>query len=420
MIDASIAYKLLYDHFGYTEFRIGQKELILSLMSGRDTVGIMPTGAGKSLCYEIPAISSSGISIVVSPLISLMNNQVHALVNLGIAAAYYNSSLSAAQCNKMLKNMTDGAYKIIYVAPERLKNEEFLSACAAIEISYVIVDEAHCVSEWGQDFRPSYSEIPDFIKRLSKRPVIGAFTATATEKVRDDIIHLLGLNNPLILTTGYDRPNLYFSVINTKSNTDRIKKLKDILDSRKGKSGIIYCSTRKSADELYSLLLKDKYSVTHYHAGLTNDEREKNQSDFIKNNKNIIVATNAFGMGIDKPDIEFVIHHNIPKNIEGYYQEAGRAGRNGENAECIILYMPSDVSIVKSIIDNTQNQTPQKRRAEYMRLNKMVDYVNISGCLRNYILNYFGEAVAAPCGNCSSCTERSKRIKKAKKTLDRS
>ncbi|MCH5211401.1 MAG: RecQ family ATP-dependent DNA helicase [Oscillospiraceae bacterium] len=411
------AKKLLKEYFGHDSFRSGQEKIISALLDGRDVLGIMPTGAGKSMCYQIPALMATGITIVVSPLISLMNDQVTALVQSGIRGAYYNSSLSEAQCAKVRENMLKGVYKIIYVAPERLETESFKNVCSRLDISYVAIDESHCVSQWGQDFRPSYLKITEFIDSLPKRPVIGAFTATATSHVREDILNILELHDPYVLTTGFDRPNLYFEVRRPKSKKGRVSELLEILDRHKDESGIIYCSTRKAVDELYEILSAMDYPVTRYHAGLDSDERTKNQEDFIFDRMPVVIATNAFGMGIDKSNVAFVVHFNMPKNIENYYQEAGRAGRDGAAAECIMLYMPSDIYTIKFFIEHTENNdelTPAQRlkikRLDYRRLNRMVDYCSTAACLRNQILNYFGERQKKNCGNCSSCSGMERRI----------
>lgn len=415
------AAELLKQYFGHSSFRDGQEKIISKLISGKDVLGIMPTGAGKSVCYQIPALMAEGITLVISPLISLMNDQVTALVQSGIRGAYYNSTLTAGQRTRVRRNMENGLYKIIYVAPERLETESFKAVCNKLDISYIAIDEAHCVSQWGQDFRPSYMKIPEFINDLPRRPVVGAFTATATEAVKRDILTMLELNEPYTVTTGFDRPNLYFEVRRPKTLAGRMDEVLEILDSHEGKSGIIYCSTRKSVDELYETLSHQDYNVTRYHAGLDADERGRNQEDFIYDRKPVMIATNAFGMGIDKPDVAFVVHFNITKNIENYYQEAGRAGRDGSNADCIMLYMPKDIYTIKYFIDNSENEelTPGERskirRLDYIRLNKMVDYCTMNTCLRNTILRYFGESPGADCGNCSECTGRKRAAEKRRK-----
>lgn len=333
-------FDVLRKYFGYSSFRKGQEEMVDCLLSGRDAIGIMPTGAGKSICYQVPAIMFGGVTIVVSPLISLMKDQVNALVQQGVKAAYINRSLTDTQYDKVLKNAALGSYKIIYVAPERLDSVSFINLCRKIKISMVAVDESHCVSQWGQDFRPSYLNINKFISMLPKRPIIGAFTATATDEVKNDIINILQLNNPTVVTTGFDRPNLFFSVLKPAKKDD---KLVELIKERKGKSGIVYCSTRKKVESVCDFLIEKGFSATRYHAGLSDEERVKNQDDFVYDRKPVMVATNAFGMGIDKSNVSYVIHYNMPKNIESYYQEAGRAGRDGQEADCILLYGAGDV-----------------------------------------------------------------------------
>ena len=400
-------HEVLKQFFGYSSFRNGQEEIVDTLLSGRDVLGIMPTGAGKSLCYQIPAIMMNGITIVISPLISLMKDQVNALVQQGISAAYLNRSLTDAQYNKALYNAGMGKYKIIYVAPERLESGSFLRFAMSVEISLIAVDEAHCVSQWGQDFRPSYLNINTFISKLNHRPAIGAFTATATEEVKNDIVRLLNLYDPYKVTTGFDRPNLFFSVLRPQNKS---AKLLELIKERKNQSGIVYCSTRKNVEKVCDLLNKSGISATRYHAGLEDEERVKNQDDFVYDRKNVMVATNAFGMGIDKSDVRFVIHYNMPKNIESYYQEAGRAGRDGETADCILLYSKADVSTCKYFIDNiednndlSQEQKEFFRQREEERLKQMVFYCTTSDCLRGYMLRYFGDEHKDSCGKCSNC-----------------
>lgn len=332
-----VKHKILKEYFGHSDFREGQGDIVDCLLSGRDALCIMPTGAGKSICYQVPALAFEGITVVISPLISLMKDQVTALVQSGISAAYINSSLSESQYIKVFQNAERGKYKIIYVAPERLATTEFMNLCEKSNVSMVAVDEAHCVSQWGQDFRPSYLKISEFINMLKVRPVVGAFTATATKEVKNDILRLLELDNPLVVTTGFDRPNLFFSVIRPTSKSVR---LLELVKERKAKSGIVYCATRKAEEEVCVLLNDNGFSATRYHAGLSETERKENQENFVYDRSQIMVATNAFGMGIDKSNVSFVIHYNMPKNIESYYQEAGRAGRDGEEADCILLYSP--------------------------------------------------------------------------------
>ena len=402
-------YEILKHYFGYDTFRDGQDVLIQSILEGRDVLGIMPTGAGKSLCYQIPALMMDGITLVISPLISLMKDQVSSLNQVGILAAYINSSLTAAQYYKVLDLARAGRYPIIYVAPERLMSEDFLrfALSSQVKISMVAVDEAHCVSQWGQDFRPSYLKIVDFINQLPDRPVVSAFTATATAQVRDDIIDILMLRNPQVMTTGFNRPNLYFGV---QSPKDKYATMVNYLERHKGESGIIYCLTRKVVEEVCSQLIREGFSVTRYHAGLSDSERRHNQEDFIYDRAQIMVATNAFGMGIDKSNVRFVVHYNMPKNMESYYQEAGRAGRDGEPSECILLYGGPDVVTNQFFIDHNQDNEaldPVTREIvmelDRERLRKMTFYCFTNECLRDYILRYFGEYGSNYCGNCSNC-----------------
>lgn len=400
-------YEVLKKYFGYDSFRSGQETLIDSILAGKDTLGIMPTGAGKSMCYQIPALLMDGITLVISPLISLMTDQVGSLNQAGIHAAYLNSSLTANQYYKALEYARQGRYPIIYVAPERLETDAFLDFALHTKIAMVAVDEAHCVSQWGQDFRPSYLKIVEFVSRLPKRPIISAFTATATKEVRDDIIDILLLQEPTVLTTGFDRSNLYFGVMAPK---DRYGAVKNYLERHPKDSGIIYCLTRKYVEEVCENLLRDGFSVNRYHAGLTDEERKRNQDDFIYDRVQVMVATNAFGMGIDKSNVRFVLHYGMPKNLESYYQEAGRAGRDGEPAECILYYNGRDVITNQLFIDNNQDNQEldamtraviQERDRE--RLRKMTFYCFTNECLRDYILRYFGEYGSNYCGNCSNC-----------------
>ncbi len=399
--------EILRQYFGYSQFRQGQEVLIDSILAGKDTLGIMPTGAGKSICYQVPALMMEGITLVISPLISLMKDQVGALNQAGIHAAYLNSSLTAGQYYKALEYASQGRYPIIYVAPERLVTEAFLSFALKANISMVAVDEAHCVSQWGQDFRPSYLKILEFVDRLPKRPVISAFTATATKQVKEDIIRILRLSDPTVMTTGFDRANLYFAV---KKPRDRYASLVNDLERHKGESGIIYCLTRKTVEEVCGRLIKDGFPVTRYHAGLSDEERRKNQDEFIYDQAPIMVATNAFGMGIDKSNVRFVIHYNMPKNMESYYQEAGRAGRDGEPAECILIYGGQDVVTNQLFIENNRDNEELDAAAlaivqeqDRERLKKMTFYCFTNECLRDYILRYFGEYGSNYCGNCSNC-----------------
>lgn len=398
---------VLKDYFGHDSFRDGQEQIVEALLDGRDALCIMPTGAGKSMCYQIPALLFDGVTIVVSPLISLMKDQVGSLVQSGVPAAYINSSLSYPQFLRVLSNTEHGKYKIIYVAPERLLTDGFLDACKRIKISMVAVDEAHCVSQWGQDFRPSYLKIVSFIKSLENRPIVGAFTATATNDVKEDIKKILRLENPFEITTGFDRPNLFFGVIKSSSKDE---KLIDLIRERGDRSGIVYCATRKNVESVCELLCDNGFSATRYHAGLDEYERRKNQEDFVFDRKNIMVATNAFGMGIDKSNVTYVIHYNMPKNIESYYQEAGRAGRDGGEADCILLYSPKDVRLNRFMIENSEGndeltieENEQIRERDFERLKHMTFYSTTNDCLRGFILRYFGGEKKAYCGKCSNC-----------------
>lgn len=395
---------ILKKYFGYDCFREGQETVIDSILSGKDVLGIMPTGAGKSICYQVPALMMGGITLVISPLISLMKDQVSSLNQAGISAAYLNSSLTPGQYYKALQYAREGRYPIIYVAPERLLTDSFLDFALQAEISMVAVDEAHCVSQWGQDFRPSYLKITEFIGRLPKRPVVSAFTATATKEVRDDILDILMLQEPYVLTTGFDRKNLFFSVQTPKNKYEAVR---EYVQEHKEESGIIYCLTRKLVEEVCERLTKDGFLVTRYHAGLSDNERRNNQDDFIYDRVRIMVATNAFGMGIDKSDVRYVIHYNMPKNMESYYQEAGRAGRDGEEARCILLYGSQDVATNQMFIDHNQELDPLTRELvqerDRERLKQMTFYCFTHECLREYILRYFGEYGSNYCGNCSNC-----------------
>lgn len=400
--------QVLRQVFGYESFRPGQEELIAEIMAGRDVLGIMPTGAGKSLCYQVPALMLPGITLVVSPLISLMKDQVNALTQSGVAAAYINSSLTAKQYNQALDNAASGAYKIIYVAPERLSAPDFLAFAKTADIDMVTIDEAHCVSQWGQDFRPGYLDIPTFIEGLDVRPIVSAFTATATHCVREDIQKLLRLQSPHTLVTGFDRDNLYFEVRTPK---DKDRELLSFLKQNEEKSGIVYCATRKAVEEVCELLNGSGFMATRYHAGLGDGERQRNQEDFLYDRQAIMVATNAFGMGIDKSNVGFVVHYNMPKNLESYYQEAGRAGRDGEPAHCLLLYAPKDVRINQFLINHSRDGgdalTPEERELvrqnDLELLKRMTWFCTTTECLRRYILQYFGENSPIYCGHCGNC-----------------
>lgn len=393
-------------YFGYDSFRDGQESIINAILAGRDVLAIMPTGAGKSICYQVPALMLPGITIVISPLISLMQDQVKALNEAGIHAAFINSSLSELQISKALRLASEGTYKILYVAPERLESREFADFAARADISMVTVDEAHCISQWGQDFRPSYLKIVDFVDRLSTRPIISAFTATATEEVKNDIACILKLKNPNVVVTGFDRENLYYIVESTKRKDDFVV---DYVEKHRQDSGIIYCATRKNVDAIHELLFKKGVPVAKYHAGIDNETRKKNQDDFIYDRTPVIVATNAFGMGIDKSNVRYVIHYNMPQSMENYYQEAGRAGRDGEPSQCILLFSAQDIRINKFLLESKDfTDIPFEdieliRQRDARRLQIMEGYCRTTGCLRNYILEYFGETPTGACDNCGNC-----------------
>ena len=401
------ALEYLKQYFGHDSFRDGQDSLISDILAGKDVLGVMPTGAGKSLCFQIPALMMSGMTLVISPLISLMKDQVGGLGRSGIPAAFINSSLSDKQMKEALLNASSGKYKLIYVAPERLLAGEFLSLARSNEISMLTVDEAHCVSQWGHDFRPSYAGIPEFIKKINRRPVISAFTATATDRVRKDIIDLLKLNEPTVLVTGFDRQNLRFEVQRPKN---KFLTLKEFIDNKKNSSGIIYCSTRAAVEEVCLRLNHSGCTASRYHAGLSDQERNDNQNSFLDNQTRLMVATNAFGMGVDKPDVSFVVHYNMPMNLENYYQEAGRAGRNGAPAECVLLYGDKDVQTNMWLIsnagraENLDEETGRKCiERDRERLREMRSYCSTTDCLRGYVLKYFGEKPPKYCGNCGNC-----------------
>ena len=402
-------YSVLKQYFGHRGFREGQEGLVDCLLSGRDVLGVMPTGGGKSVCYQVPALLLPGVTLVVSPLISLMKDQVMALKGAGVPAAYLNSSLSPAQMATVYRRMAAGAYKIIYVAPERLESQGFIAAARGLNISLLAVDEAHCISQWGQDFRPSYRKIPLFLAQLTRRPVVGAFTATATQAVRRDITQQLGLRSPFTLVTGFDRPNLYFQV-QTLKPADKPAALRKLLAQHSGQNGIVYCSTRSGVERVCADLTIHGLNAGRYHAGLSEEERSQNQDGFQFDRVTVMVATNAFGMGIDKSNVSFVIHYNMPKSLEAYYQEAGRAGRDGAAADCILLFSPEDIETARYLIEHgnenpdlTEAERAQVLRQERRRLEAMVDYCQTGGCLRGAILDYFGQQNPGRCDNCSSC-----------------
>ena len=404
-------YEVLRHYFGHDGFRPGQETMVDALLSGRDALGVMPTGAGKSMCYQVPALMMEGVTLVISPLISLMADQVAALKAAGVPAAYLNSMLTPRQMELALERAYQGAYKIIYVAPERLETASFLRFARSVKIALIAVDEAHCVSQWGQDFRPVYLRIADFVAQLPVRPVMGAFTATATQRVREDIIRHLQLVNPATITTGFDRPNLYFEVVRCTEGRNRDRALMDVLRGREGQSGIIYCATRKAVEEICDKLTLAGFAASRYHAGLSDEERKQNQEDFQYDRIQVMVATNAFGMGIDKSNVRFVIHYNMPRSMEAYYQEAGRAGRDGEPSECILLYSGQDIFTAKWMIEhNPPNEAlsaaeqANVRHLDMNRLNSMIDYCTRDACLRTTILRYFGEKPGEACGDCGHCT----------------
>ncbi len=417
-------YDVLKTYFGHTSFRPGQETVIHALLAGRDVMAVMPTGAGKSACYQIPALMAEGTTLVISPLISLMKDQVQSLCQAGVPAAYINSSLTPVQYDRVCERMAAGAYKLVYVAPERLDVPSFLELCQYLTIPYIAVDEAHCVSQWGQDFRPGYLHIARFIQALWTRPVVGAFTATATDRVRDDIMRLLGLSDPLSLTTGFDRPNLYFGVRHARPRK-KPEVLEEFLREHEGLSGIVYCSTRAGVEEVCERLTADGFNATAYHAGMSDNARRDSQDDFLYDRRTVMVATNAFGMGIDKSNVSYVVHYNMPKSMEAYYQEAGRAGRDGTAADCLLLYTPGDYQTGRFLIEKSERnpdldeeQMAAHRARELERLAHMASYATSTDCLRRTILRYFGEDLPAmyvdgedtdgevsACGNCSNCRE---------------
>ena len=402
---------VLHKYYGYTSFRKGQENIITSIINKEDVLAIMPTGGGKSICYQVPALCLEGITIVISPLISLMKDQVDALKTMGVKARLINSSLSNSEYNEALEEIENDECKIIYIAPERLDSMEFVNIIRGKNISQVAIDEAHCVSQWGHDFRVSYKKIPYFINRLDKRPIVTAFTATASNEVREDIINILNLHNPAVYITGFDRENLSINIVKSSSKN---KYTLDYVENHKNESGIIYASTRKEVETIYEGLLKRNYSVAKYHAGLSNEARKEYQENFINDDIKIMVATNAFGMGIDKPNIRWVLHYNMPQSIENYYQEIGRAGRDGEDSECVLLFSPGDVHTQKYLVE-VGIENPDRKRVQYKKLQQMVDLVYSNTCYRKSILNYFGEPFLEDCNNCSNCLNEGEVVDK---TLD--
>lgn len=398
----------LKQYFGYDSLRTGQEELINGILAGHDVLGIMPTGAGKSLCYQLPALMLKGITLVISPLISLMSDQVKALNQAGVHAAYINSSLTENQIRMALSYASQGRYKIIYVAPERLNTPRFLDFACNADISMLTVDEAHCISQWGQDFRPSYLEIAGFLTRLPRRPIVSAFTATATERVKNDIVASLGLNNPVTMVTGFDRPNLFFRVVTRKGGSQKDNSIINYVKKHEDESGIIYCATKKNVDKLYTLLNEQGISAGRYHAGLSNEERKQNQENFTYDRIRVMVATNAFGMGIDKSNVRYVLHYNMPQSLEYYYQEAGRAGRDGEEAECVLFFSKQDIMINKFLLQNKASagdvaSDMQKTANDQRKLQQMINYCETDKCLREFILSYFGDTTPCICNKCSNC-----------------
>ena len=398
----------LKQYFGYDSLRTGQEELINGILAGHDVLGIMPTGAGKSLCYQLPALMLKGITLVISPLISLMSDQVKALNQAGVHAAYINSSLTENQIRIALSYASQGRYKIIYVAPERLNTPRFLDFACNADISMLTVDEAHCISQWGQDFRPSYLEIAGFLTRLPRRPIVSAFTATATERVKNDIVASLGLNNPVTMVTGFDRPNLFFRVVTRKGGSQKDNSIINYVKKHEDESGIIYCATKKNVDKLYTLLNEQGISAGRYHAGLSNEERKQNQENFTYDRIRVMVATNAFGMGIDKSNVRYVLHYNMPQSLEYYYQEAGRAGRDGEEAECVLFFSKQDIMINKFLLQNKASagdvaSDMQKTVNDQRKLQQMINYCETDKCLREFILSYFGDTTPCICNKCSNC-----------------
>ena len=401
-IDSNFLHRALKYYYGYDEFRNGQEDIVATILQGKPVLAVLPTGAGKSLCFQLPSLVLKGVTLVVSPLISLMKDQAENLTKRGIPAAYLDSSMTGNSYGRILNSVLNKQCKFLYVAPERLSNTQFISFAQKANITMVAVDEAHCVSQWGRSFRKDYYNIPLFIRSLPRRPLIAAFTATATPDVRKDILDRLEIPDAKIVVTGFDRPNLYFAV---QRSVEKERALLDYLAKHNKECGVVYCSTRAKVDYVTKLLNDKGYSALRYHAGLTAEERRANQSLFVEGNVQIIVATNAFGMGIDKADVRFVVHYNMPKDLESYYQEAGRAGRDGKAAECVLLYAKRDTEINEYLIDNSEGNEETKN-LEHKLLESMSAYSNTGVCLRRYMLNYFGEASKVNCGNCSNCKRR--------------
>jgi ATP-dependent DNA helicase RecQ len=391
-------YAVLKQYFGHDAFRPGQEALVDGILSGRDALGIMPTGGGKSLCYQVPALLLPGVTLVISPLISLMKDQVASLEAAGISAGFLNSSQTLEESRQVWGRVRRGECRLLYIAPERLENQRFLELAAALEIPLVAVDEAHCISQWGQDFRPSYLKIAAFVSALPRRPVLAAFTATATAQVQEDVVRQLDLRTPVRVVTGFDRPNLFFDVRRPRK---KLPELLALLEERRGRSGIVYCATRSNVEKVWAELESRGFSAARYHAGLDEEERRISQEDFQYDRRQIMVATNAFGMGIDKSNVSFVLHYNMPKNLESYYQEAGRGGRDGEAADCVLLYGAGDVATARVLLTHGEGGDPEPRELE--RLNAMVDYCKTNDCLRGRILDYFGQPHPERCGGCGNC-----------------
>lgn len=399
IIDSDFLHRALKYYYGYDSFRTGQEEIISEILHGQPVLAVLPTGAGKSICFQLPSLVLKGVTLVISPLISLMKDQAEALTARGIPAAYLDSSMSKNEYGRVLHAALNKQCKFLYVAPERLVNQQFIDFARQANITMVAVDEAHCVSQWGHSFRKEYYAIPDFIRTLPRHPLVAAFTATATPEVRQDIIKRLEIPSAKIVVTGFDRPNLHFAVQRTQ---DKDRSLLDFVRKHKQECGVIYCATRNRVESVTQLLVRQGFSALRYHAGLTSDERRENQNAFVGGAVPLIVATNAFGMGIDKADVRFVVHYNMPKDIESYYQEAGRAGRDGLEAECLLLYDKADIAVNNYFIGHDQPDLEWKAE-EKKRLDRMIFYCNTSSCLRKVLLEYFGEKTTSQCGHCGNC-----------------
>jgi ATP-dependent DNA helicase RecQ len=400
------AKEILQTYFGYPEFRPGQEKMIHNILNGRDSLGIMPTGGGKSLCYQVPSLMLPGVTLVISPLISLMKDQVDALVNAGISAAFINSSLSNDEIGETISGAASGKYKLLYIAPERFESPAFIQLLKGIEVSLIAIDEAHCISQWGHDFRPSYLLIKQLIQQIQPRPVIAALTATATPHVREDILHLLDISQENVILTGFARENLHFNVV---KGQDRDRFLFDYIKQNNSQAGIIYAATRKEVDRLHVQLVNNGIRAGKYHAGMSENQRKEFQEQFLYDNVSVMVATSAFGMGINKSNVRYVVHYHIPRNMEAYYQEAGRAGRDGVESECILLFSPQDVHIQKFLLDQSIMEE-ERKESEYGKLRKMVSYCHTEACFQQFILEYFGEAEAVPCGKCGNCTDKREQV----------